>query len=63
MDEADKASSYPQLLNDKYIKLLKEMALACRYKDIRWDDLKRYYYPTGLSNRKNDAEVELPPIC
>ena len=57
MDEADKPSSNPQLLNDRYIKLLEEMALACGYKDIRWDDLKRYYYPSGLLNRKNDDEV------
>ena len=26
-------------------------------KDIRWNDLKRYYYPSGLSNRKNDDEI------
>ena len=52
MDEADKPSSNPQQLNDRYIKLLEEIALACGYKDIRWDDLKRYYYPSGLSNRK-----------
>lgn len=57
MDEADKPSLNPQQLNDKYIKLLEEMALACGYKDIRWDDLKRYYYPNGLSNRKKDDEV------
>lgn len=53
MDEADKPSSNPQQLNDRYIKLLEEMALACGYKDIRWDDLKRYYYPNGLLNRKS----------
>ena len=57
MDEADKPSSNPQQLNDRYIKLLEEMALACGYKDIRWDDLKRYYYPSGLLNRKNDDEI------
>ncbi len=57
MDEADKPSSNPQQLNDRYIKLLEEMALACGYKDIRWDDLKRYYYPNGLLTRKNDDEV------
>lgn len=57
MNEADKPSSNPQQLNDRYIKLLEEMALACGYKDIRWDDLKRYYYPSGLLNRKNDDEV------
>ena len=57
MDEADKPSSNPQQLNDRYIKLLEEMALICGYKDIRWNDLKRYYYPSGLSNRKNDDEV------
>ena len=57
MDEADKPSSNPQQLNDRYIKLLEEMALSCGYKDIRWDDLKRYYYPSGLLNRKNDDEV------
>ena len=57
MDEANKSSSNPQQLNDRYIKLLEEMALACGYKDIRWDDLKRYYYPSGLLNRKKDDEV------
>lgn len=57
MDEADKPSVNPQLLNDKYIKLLEEMALACGYKNIKWDDLKRYYYPKGLSDRKTDDEV------
>lgn len=61
MDEADKPSSNPQQLNDRYIKLLEEMALACGYKDIRWDDLKRYYYPSGLLNRKNDDEVLKKP--
>ena len=57
MDEADKPSSNPQQLNDRYIKLLEEMALICGYKDIRWNNLKRYYYPSGLSNRKNDDEI------
>lgn len=33
------------------------MALACGYKDIRWNDFKRYYYPSGLSNRKNDDKI------
>ena len=37
--------------------MLEEIALACGYKDIRWNDFKRYYYPSGLSNRKNDDEV------
>ena len=37
--------------------MLEEIALACGYKDIRWNNLKRYYYPSGLSNRKNDDEV------
>jgi len=31
MDEADKPSSNPLQLNDRYIKLLEEMALACGY--------------------------------
>lgn len=57
MDEADKSPSNPQNINDKYIRLLEEMATACGYKKIKWDDLKKYYYPTGLLNRKTDDEV------
>lgn len=56
MDEADKVPFNPQVLNDKYIKLLEEMAIVCGYKNIQWDDLKRYYYPAGLSERKMNDE-------
>lgn len=52
MDEAYKAPPNEQNIKDKYIKLLEEMAVACGYKDVRWDDLKKVYYPNGLQNRK-----------
>lgn len=44
-------------MNDKYIKLLEEMAIACGYKKIKWDDLKPYYYPIGLSEQKRNEEI------
>ncbi len=52
LDETDKRPENQQTIADKYIRLLEEMSHACGYKNIRWDDLKRYYYPSGLSNRK-----------
>ena len=39
------------LINDKYLKLLEQIAAAAGYKNIRWDDIKVYYYPRGLSQK------------
>ena len=37
--------------------VLEMMAEDIGYKDIRWDDIKEYYYPVGLSERKQDEAV------
>ena len=31
--------------------------IACGYKKIKWDDLKPYYYPIGLSEQKRNEEI------
>ncbi|SHG94309.1 hypothetical protein SAMN05720766_105141 [Fibrobacter sp. UWH9] len=36
---------------DKYLRLLEEMARSLGLKNIRWECIKNYYYPTGLANR------------
>jgi len=56
MDEADKIPANESNIRDKYIRLLEEMAIACGYKNIGWEDLKKSYYPNGLQNRKADDE-------
>ena len=57
LEESNKKTEKPEQLNDKYIKLLEEMAIACGYKKIKWDDLKPYYYPIGLSEQKRNEEI------
>lgn len=57
MEESNKKIEKPEQLNDKYIKLLEEMAIACGYKKIKWDDLKPYYYPIRLSEKKRNEEI------
>lgn len=46
-----------QVINDKHLKLLEMMAEEIGYRNIRWDDIKEYYYPVGLSERKRDEAV------
>ena len=36
---------------DKFLRLLEEMGKVLGLKDIHWDDIKRDYYPTGLSEK------------
>lgn len=36
---------------DKFLRLLEEMGKVLGLKNIHWDDIKRYYYPTGLSEK------------
>lgn len=56
LDAANKPNN-GENINDKYIRLLEEMAKACGYNKIKWDDLKRLYYPVGLSDKKLEAET------
>ncbi len=39
---------------DKYLRLLEEMAVVLDLKNIRWDCIKRMYYPIGLSDKINE---------
>ena len=51
---ADQAAINPTKtaeLNDKYLKLLEKIALAIGYKKINWENIKKYYFPTGLSTQ------------
>ena len=57
MEEAERTESSLEAINDKYIKLLEEMALACGYKNIKWDDLKKHYLPNGLLTQINDNDL------
>ena len=47
----------PQVITDKRLKMLEVMAESIGYKNIRWDDIKEYYYPKGLSDRKRDEAI------
>ena len=47
----------PQIITDKRLKMLEVMAESIGYKNIRWDDIKEYYYPKGLSDSKRDEAV------
>jgi hypothetical protein len=51
------SSTKTQSINDKQLKLLEMIAEDIGYKDIHWDDIKEYYYPVGLSERKRDEAV------
>ena len=46
-----------QAISDKHLRLLEVIAEDIGYKEIRWEDIKQYYYPIGLSNRKQDEAV------
>ena len=50
-NETANASKDANAINDKYLKLLEQIASAAGYKNIRWDDIKVYYFPVGLSQR------------
>ena len=54
---AQESSTRDQTIADKHLKLLEVIAEDIGYKDIRWDDIKQYYYPVGLSDRKRDEAV------
>lgn len=42
---------------DKHLKLLEEMAKALKLEDLHWDDLKHYYYPSGLAQKTHEEEM------
>ncbi|MCE5236698.1 MAG: hypothetical protein LLF87_11700 [Eubacteriales bacterium] len=57
LDETDKVPVVDQNIMDKLVKLLEEMARAVGYKKINWDNIKKYYYPNGLSNQIMNEEM------
>lgn len=40
-----------QTITDKHLRLLEVIAEDIRYNNICWEDIKRYYYPIGLSDK------------
>ena len=46
-----------QLIFDKYLRLLEVIAEDIGYKQICWEDIKQYYYPVGLSNKRRDEAI------
>ena len=57
MDAADKKPYVEQDLVDAHIQLLEEISKNLKYKNINWKDIKRNYYPEGLSSQLRDEEV------
>lgn len=55
--DAPDIAQKPQLISDKHLKLLEEIAKDIGYKKIQWDNIKSYYFPTGLSDRKQDEAI------
>lgn len=57
LDETEKpANTNPNIL-DKHLSLLEEIAKTVGYKNVKWTDIKRGYYPTGLSNKINEENL------
>ncbi len=55
--KAPESDTKNQMIIDKHLRLLEVIAEDIGYKEIRWDDIKQYYYPVGLSDRKRDEAV------
>lgn len=51
------SSTKGEIISDKHLRLLEVIAEDIGYKGIRWDDIKRYYYPIGLSDLKRDEAI------
>lgn len=60
LDAADRGVANPTANNnidDKYLKLLEKIAIAIGYKNIDWENIKRYYFPAGLSNKISEEAM------
>ena len=51
LNEADKKPELNPNIADKHLKLLEEMSKVLKLGEIHWDDIKRTYYPKGLSEK------------
>lgn len=60
LDAADRGAENPTAnrnIDDKYLKLLEKIAVAIGYKNINWEDIKRYYFPLGLSTKISEEAM------
>ena len=60
LDAADRGAENPTAhrnIGDKYLKLLEKIAIAIGYKNINWEDIKRYYFPLGLSTKISEEAM------
>lgn len=55
--KAPESDTKNQNIKDKHLRLLEVIAEDIGYKEIRWEDIKQYYFPVGLSDRKHDEDV------
>ncbi len=46
-----------QAIGDKHLRLLELMAEDIGYKNIKWEDIKQYYFPVALANKRQDEAV------
>lgn len=51
LDETEKKIEFNPNIGDKQLRLLEEISKVLNLKDIHWDEIKRYYYPSGLSEK------------
>ena len=57
---ADAANTSPNKVtevNDKYLRLLEEIAKIIGYSKINWENIKKYYFPQGLSTKILEEET------
>lgn len=51
----------PEILNksigEKYTKLLEEIGKSIGYKDVSWEDINHFYFPTGLATELSEEEL------
>ena len=60
---AGKDIDKPNLLQDKQLKILEEMAKVLGYKKINWVEIKDFYYPKGLANKiQTEAIVNIKEL-
>lgn len=57
LNEADKKPELNPNIADKHLKLLEEMSKVLKLGEIHWDDIKRAYYPTGLSEKMQEEAL------
>lgn len=46
-----------QVISDKHLRLLEEIAKDIGYAEVNWEDIKHFYNPTGLSTRLREEAM------